>query len=333
MLRDRAGFLSILARATISLVAAHAASPAVVSASTPTRPDAVVAADGSGQFRTVQEAVDAAPAGRTGPFVIHIEPGTYRGHIAVPQDKPFLSLHGNDAATTILSDDRNVFAEDDRGRPLTTRGSASTVLQGDDFVAEGLTFENAAGNHGQALAIYADADRCIFRRCRFLGWQDTVRVEDGRSLFEDCRIVGHVDFLYGSGTAFFERCHIHCLADGFITAAATDRDAPYGYVFRDCRVTADPSVGRIHLGRPWQPFASVIFIDTELPAAVVPAGWNNWGNPENEETVRYAESNSTGPGANPTARVPWSRQLTDAEADAITAEKVLAGGDGWDPRS
>lgn len=296
-----------------------------------TAKDLVVASDGSGDFKALQEAIDSIPEKNDERVVITIRPGTYSGHTAIPRGKNAITFRGEDATTTTLTDDQNVNVVLADGKKISTPDSSTVLVRGNDFRAENITFENTAGNHGQALAMYHAGDRGVFKNCRFLGWQDTLRVNKGRSYFKDCYIEGHVDFIYADGVAYFETCHIHCVADGFITAASTDVNEPVGYVFRDCKVTAADMVKRTYLGRPWRPNASVTFIDCELPAQIDPGGWNNWGKEENEKTARYAEYNSTGPGANPEKRVPWSKQLTKEEADKLTVQNVLGGKDGWNP--
>jgi pectinesterase len=312
----------------------------VATAPADTRPDPApavaqrvirVAPDGSGDFTTPQAAIDAVADANAEPVVIHLAPGTYKQYLVVPKGKPFITLRGTDARSTILTNDRHVNSTHPDGRKLNSREFSSTLVLADDFAAEHVTFENSAGPIGQALAVFVAGDRATFRDCRFLGWQDTVRLNNGRSLFLDCFIEGHVDFIYGSGIAWFERCVIHCLRDGYITAASTPEAAPHGYVFNRCIVTADPSVRRTYLGRPWRPFASVLFMRCELPGAIDPSGWHNWGKPENEQTARYAEFQNTGPGADTSRRVAWSRQLSDAEAAGVTVEAVLGGADGWRP--
>ncbi len=153
----------------------------------------------------------------------------------------------------------------------------------------------------------------------------------GRHYFEDCYIEGHVDFIFGAATVYFSRCHIHCLRDGYITAASTPKDQPYGYVFADCKITGEPGV-KTYLGRPWRDYAKTIFLRTEMSDTVRPAGWHNWGKPHAEHSTFYAEFGSTGPGGAAGNRVAWAKTLTAAEADALTPEKVLAGDDHWNPR-
>jgi len=288
-----------------------------------------VAADGSGDFQTVQDAVSAAPDEPQGSkaFVIHIKPGIYREVVTVAAQKGAVDFEGEDAATTTITGSNTALTLDAGGKPMGTSKTATVFVLDNDFSASNITFENSAGNHGQALAISVSGDQAAFRKCRFLGWQDTILVAKGRQYFEDCSIAGVTDFIFGGATAFFQRCHIHCLSNGYITAASTPQDHPFGFVFANCVVTAEPGV-RTYLGRPWRPYASVTFLNTQLPDAIIPAGWENWHNTENEKTARYAEWDSTGTGANAAARVPWSSQLTDAQATAITVDKVL---EGWNP--
>ena len=303
--------------------------------------NAVVSADGSGTHTTVQAAIDAAPAPASKPFVILIKPGTYQEHIVVPANRPRVKLVGEPAEVkrTVITGRSNVKTVGPDGKLLSTRDSSIVLVQAPDFTAENLTFENTTTREDrvQALAMYVEADRAVFRNCRFLGWQDTLRSDAprggvGRQYYRDCYIEGHVDFIYAAGTAVFDRCHIHVKADGYITAASTPETTPFGYVFLDCEITAGPAVDKgFYLGRPWRPFAATAFLRCELPQQIRPAGWDNWGKRENEQTARYAEYKSTGPGAKPQARCKWAKQLTDEEAKAYTVEKILGGQDGWKP--
>ncbi|MFL6227193.1 MAG: pectinesterase family protein [Pyrinomonadaceae bacterium] len=293
-----------------------------------------VAADGTGQYKTVQEAINAVPqtTTRENPAVIHIKPGIYKELIYVQREKHFVRLVGEDAAKTVLTFDLNANLTGANGKPIGTFRTPSTYIDADDFTAENLTFENSAGAVGQALALRVDGDRVVFRRCRFLGWQDTILLNRGRQYFEDCYIAGHVDFIFGGATAFFERCHIHCLRDGYVTAASTPEREPFGFVFSHCRITGESPAVKTYLGRPWRPYASVVYLDTEMSDVVRAAGWHNWDQPAREKTARYAEYHSTGAGGNPQGRVAWARQLTRAEAKGITVAKVLGGADGWNPK-
>jgi pectinesterase len=291
-----------------------------------------VAQDGSGQFKSVQDAIMSVPAGsEKNPVVIHIKPGTYKELIYIQHEKRFFKLVGEDANTTILTFDLNANIIGPGNKPIGTFRTPSTVIDADDFTAENITFENTAGPVGQALALRVDGDRAVFRRCRFLGWQDTIFLNRGRQYFEDCYITGHVDFIFGAATAFFERCHIHCLRSGYITAASTYDYIRFGFVFSNCRITGENAEVKTYLGRPWRDFSAVTYLNTEMSDVVRPVGWQNWDLPAREKTSRYAEYDSKGAGANSKARVAWSRQLSKKEAQAITIKTVLSGDDGWDP--
>ena len=295
--------------------------------------DVVVSADGSGNFKTVQEAINAAPPTTSAatPWVIRIKPGTYKEVIYIQREKRFLRLVGEDAQTTILTHDLHARMPGPDGNELGTFRTPSTFIDTDDFSAENLTFENSAGPVGQALALRVDGDRVAFRNCRFLGWQDTILLNSGRHYFESCYIAGHVDFIFGPAAAWFEKCHVHCLRNGYITAASTPDNQPFGFVFSEGKITGETPEVRTFLGRPWRPHASTIFLNTEMSEVIRPEGWDNWRQPEREQTARYSEFNSTGPGAQREKRVAWSKQLGEAEARAITIEQVLGGADGWKP--
>lgn len=292
--------------------------------------DFTVAQDGSGDFTTVQEAINAVPdfrkANRT---TILIKKGNYKEKVIIPECKINLSLIGEDGAVITYDDyasKLNRFSEE-----KSTSGSASCYIYAPDFIAENLTFENSAGPVGQAVACFVSGDRAIFRKCRFLGNQDTLYTYGypTRQYYEDCYIEGTVDFIFGKATAVFNRCDIHSRGKGYVTAPATPEDSRYGYVFHNCRLTAADGVENVPLSRPWRPYAQAVFINCELGKHISPAGWDNWGKASNEQTVNYAEYNSKGPGANPSARAPYSSQLTDPTPYAIPT--VLAGNDGWNP--
>jgi pectinesterase len=302
-------------------------------AQAPALNNAVVAADGSGHYKTVQEAIFAAPqtTNSSNRWVILIKPGTYKELIYVQREKRFVQLLGEDRDKTIITYDLNANIVGKDGKPIGTFRTPSTLIDADDFSAQNLTFENSAGPVGQALAIRVDGDRVAFRNCRFLGWQDTILLNRGRQYFENCYIAGHVDFIFGGATAWFEKCHIHCLRDGYITAASTPESQPFGFVFSNCRLTGESPEVRTYLGRPWRPFASVTFLRTEMSAVIRPVGWNNWNQPDREKTARYAEFAGSGPGANPGERAGWARRLDETEAKSISPARVLAGADGWDP--
>ena len=299
------------------------------------KPDVIVAADGSGQYTSLQEAISAAPmqTDTTAPrWVILIKAGTYRERVYVQRERGHLHVIGENREKTVLTYDLNANLPGPDGKPIGTFRTPTLQVDGDGMIWENLTVANTAGPVGQALALRVDGDRVVFRGCRFLGWQDTIFLDRGRHYFADCYIEGHVDFIFGGATAYFDRCHLHALRDGYLTAASTPQDQPYGYVFADCRITGAEGV-RTYLGRPWREFAKTVFLRTEMSAAVRPEGWDNWKKPGAEKTTYYAEFGSTGTGASPGTRVPWAKPLAAASAATLTPEKVLAGTDGWNPNA
>lgn len=293
------------------------------------QPDAVVAADGSGDYTSIQKAIYSAPYRPEGPpWVIQVKPGTYEEIVYVQRERGYLRLVGKDPETTILTGKLHANMPGPDGEPLGTFRTPTLQIDGDGFEIENLTIENAAGPVGQALALRTDGDKLIFRNCRFLGWQDTIFLNRGRCYFEDCDIEGHVDFIFGGATAWFESCHIHCRRSGYITAASTPREQDYGFVFHRCQITGEPDA-KVYLGRPWRPFAMTVFLDTEMGDVIRPEGWHNWGDTSREATVRYGEHNSLGPGAQSGERVGWASKLSDQEAAQLTVGKVLADQDNW----
>lgn len=280
-----------------------------------------VAADGSGDHRTLQAAIDAVPDGNKQRLVIRIKPGTYKERITIPKEKTFITLRGEAAAKTILSWHWNAkHVEDDK--EVGTSGSYSTLVSADDFEAENITFQNTAGDTGQAVALRTNGMRQVFRNCRMIGWQDTLYLHNGSAYFKDCHIEGRVDFIFGRGVAVFESCTIKSKNGGYVTAAATEPDQPWGYVFLDCKLTSDDNVPT-YLGRPWRPNAAVAFVRCHLGRHIRPEGWDNWRNPENEKTARYYEYRCTGPGAGRSKRVAWAKELTDEQAKSLTPQNVL----------
>ena len=293
--------------------------------------NSVVAADGTGDFRTVQDAVNAVPQNTSldRPWMIFVRAGTYREIVYVQREKRFLQLVGEDPVTTKITYGLQANQPGADGKPIGTFRTPTVVIDADDFTAENLTFENSAGPVGQALALRVDGDRAVFRNSRFLGWQDTIFLNRGRHYFEDCYVEGHVDFIFGGATAFFERCHIHALRNGYITAASTPVEQPHGFVFANARITGEAGV-MTYLGRPWRDFARVTFINTEMSEAVRREGWHDWDHPERQKTTHFSEFGSTGPGAAAAARVSWMAPLTAADALKLSAREVLKGSDDWD---
>lgn len=285
----------------------------------------VDAGGGQAAHRTVQSAIDQAVA-HAQPARIHIHAGTYREVVDIPVGAPAIELVGDDAATTTIVFDNFASRQNPAtGKEFGTFGSATVAVRSDDFRAQRLTFANDAGPVGQAVALMITGTRAALRDVRLLGHQDTLYLQgqDTLAWFDHCHIEGTVDFIFGAGSALFERCRIHSLGDGYITAAATPQGRAFGYVFQACELTATAGVEHVHLGRPWRPYAKVAFIDSRLGPHILAAGWHDWDKPDNQTTADYAEYGNRGPGADRAGRVTWSRSLAPAEAARHTRQAIL----------
>jgi pectinesterase len=292
--------------------------------------DFVVAQDGSGTHKTVQEAFNAVPDFRKKVTTIFIKKGVYKEKLVLAGSKNLVKIIGEDLTKTVLTYDdynqkKNIFGED-KG----TSGSSSIYIYGGDFSAENITFQNSSGPVGQAVAVWVAGDKARFRNCRFLGFQDTLYTYGygSRQYYKDCYIEGTVDFIFGSSTAWFEDCTIFCKKSGYVTAASTPDSTRYGYVFKHCKITGDAPAGSFYLGRPWRPYAKTVYISCDLGEQIKPEGWDHWSNESNKKTAYYAEYQNKGKGFQPRQRVPWAHQLTEQEAKEYTREKVLHG---WNP--
>jgi pectinesterase len=293
----------------------------------------VVAQDGSGDFTTLQAAINAVPDYRKKRTNIFVKNGIYNEKLILPASKQLVSLIGESVDKTIITygdwaQKKSIFGDE-----IGTSGSATFYVYGRDFYAENITFQNSAGPVGQAVAAHVSADRSVFFNCRFLGFQDTLftYADNSRQYYKNCYIEGTTDFIFGWSTAVFDECVIHSLKESYITAASTLQNTKYGYLFYKCKLTAEPTVKMMYLGRPWRNYAKTVFRECELGAHIRPEGWHNWNKPVAEKTSFYAEYGNYGPGADITKRVKWSHQLTKKQAAEWTVENVLKGDDGWNP--
>jgi pectinesterase len=290
-----------------------------------------VAQDGTGNYKTVQAALNAIPEGNTKPVTIFIKKGVYKEVIIVDATKNFIQLKGENKDQTILTFNNHAGTRLANGDTLNTWTCASFFVYGNDFSAENITFQNDAGfTAGQAVALRIEGNRASFKNCRMIGNQDVLFLSGSgvKHYFRDCYIEGTTDFIFGASTAVFRNCHIHSKKNSHVTAASTNSIIPFGFVFFDCRLTADSNINKVSLGRPWSPTASVTYINCWMDKHIIPGGWDNWKNPANETTARYAEYNSSGPGAHPQERVKWAKQLSAEEAKRFTVKNIL--GD-WNP--
>jgi pectin methylesterase-like acyl-CoA thioesterase len=306
-----------------------------------------VAADGTGDFYSIQCALDAAP--EQGALIL-VAPGTYREVLTVDKNNIRLRSANSDPAKTVVVMDKSA------GTAGGTLHSATVNVTADNFFAENITFQNdfnathpqlPAGS--QALALLVTGDRAIFHNVRLLGNQDTVYAGNrpcvidkqicipSRQYFSDCYIEGNVDFIFGDSKAVFDRCEIHSTphAGGYLTAQSKhDPEQDSGYVIDRCKLTADPAVtGPVYLGRPWRPYATVIYLNTQMGAHIDSAGWREWhpGETHSLETVFYAEYNSTGPGAQHDQRDPHTHFLSEEQARQFEPAVFLRGSDNWNP--
>lgn len=293
--------------------------------------DYVVARDGSGDFSTVQEAINAVPDMRKTETTILIKKGTYKEKLVLPASKTNVAFIGEDVHECIITYDDYAQRKNAFGEEIGTSGSSGFYVFGEGFTARNITFENSAGPVGQAVAVRIDGDKVAFENCRFLGFQDTLypHGENSRQYYKDCYIEGTTDFIFGWSTVVFEGCEIFSKKGGhYITAASTTEETIYGFVFIDCKLTGDAPAGSVYLGRPWRPHAQTVFINCEMGNHIKAEGWHNWGKKEAESTAFYAEFGSKGEGANTQQRVPWSHQLSEGEIGKYDVKSILAG---WVP--
>lgn len=288
----------------------------------------VVSRDGTGDFRTLQEAVESARAFMDYTVTIYVKNGVYKEKVIVPSWVENIDIIGEDRDKTIITYDDHANIN-----KMGTFRTYTVKVEGSDITFKNLTIENNAAQLGQAVALHTEGDRLKFINCRILGNQDTIYTgaKFTRLYFKDCYIDGTTDFIFGPSTALFENCMIHSKRNSYVTAASTPKEAKYGYVFKHCKLTAEPGVDKVYLGRPWRPYAYTLFIECELGKHIVPAGWHNWGKQSNEETARYMEYKNIGEGANVSERVAWSKQLTKKEAEAVTVDAIFGTQSNWNP--
>jgi polygalacturonase len=301
----------------------------------PEDPTLYVAASGTGDYWSIQRAIDMAPPEGA---VISVAPGTYREVLTITKPNITIRSPYTDATKTVIVFNKS--AGDSGG----TFNSATVNVRAPNFHAENITFANDWNKThqqvpvgSQALALSITADRAVLRNVRLLGNQDTLYAAGGRQYYKDCYIEGNVDFIFGDANAVFEGCEVHSTAHqiGYITAQGKNAASQEStYVFNHCKLTAEPGVEDVWLGRPWRPYASVVFLNTEMGVHIAPAGWREWhpGETTYMNTVFYGEFNSTGPGAHVGERDVHTKKLTAEEAAKYETRRFLAGKDNWDPR-
>ncbi|EXB37139.1 Putative pectinesterase 11 [Morus notabilis] len=272
---------------------------------------------GKGDFGKIQDAIDSVPSNNSELVFISIKPGTYREKIVVPADKPFITLSGTKSSDTIITwnDSGEIFA------------SPTLSVLASDFVGRYITIQNTYGTSGKAVALRVSGDRAAFYSCKILSYQDTLLDDVGKHYFNNC-IEGAIDFIFGNAASLYEKCHLHSLSerDGAITAQHRVSSAENtGFTFLGCNITG---VGASFLGRPWGASSRVVFTYCHMSSAIIPQGWNDWGDETKQRSVYYGEYKCYGPGANRSKRVGWSRSLTSDEA-AQFLTKDMIGGKNW----
>ncbi len=299
----------------------------------------VVSHDDPSAFHTIQSAIDAMPS--QGGAIL-IAPWTYREKLTIGKNGIPLRGTGADPRDTVI-----VYG-DCAAAVGGTFKTPTLYAAGDDFHLTNLTVQNDCWLHpenkpSQAVALAVTGDKAVITHVRLLGAQDTLYANKGpngrmsRQYYADCYVEGHVDFIFGNAKAFFERCELHGIAHRSVMYTAQSKNSPdedSAYVFDHCTLTADPAAEHITLGRAWRPYATVIFLNTRMDAPVIPEGWREWhpGTTDTLRTAYYAEYNSTGPGASPSTREPYSHQLTDAEAAKWSLRAFFDDDLSWLPR-
>lgn len=319
----------------LSLVLAIAGTLAVNAANKYDNPDTIfVARDGTAEFRNIDDAIEVCRAFMEYHKVIFVKKGIYKEKLILPSWLTNIEICGEDRDNTIITydDHANVFIPG-TDRKMGTFRTYTVRVDGNGITFRNITIENNAARLGQAVALHTQGDRLAFVNCRILGNQDTVYTGgiNTRLYFKDCHIEGTTDFIFGPSTAWFENCTILSRTDSYITAASTPQDVEYGYVFNRCKIVAAKGVSKVYLGRPWRPYAHTLFMNCQLGKHILPVGWHNWSNTQNEKTTRYCEYDNHGEGAATKERAAWTRQLTKKEAAKVTLENVFRQNGGWTP--
>lgn len=289
----------------------------------------VVARDGTGDYRNINEALEGIRAFMDYKVTVYIKQGIYKEKVVIPAWLQNVEFIGESPENTIITYDDHANIN-----KMGTFRTYTVKVEGTMLTFRNLTIENNAAQLGQAVALHTEGDKLRFFNCRFLGNQDTVYTGGAKTrlYFKNCYIEGTTDFIFGPSTALFEDCIIHSKKNSYITAASTPKDVRVGYIFKKCKLTADSEVNKVYLGRPWRPYAATVFIDCEMGKHICPAGWDNWRNPENEKTARYAEFNNTGEGASMNNRVRWCRCLDKNEVKLYEdMSYVFSNSDVWSP--
>ncbi|WP_439129985.1 pectate lyase [Polaribacter sp.] len=282
----------------------------------------VVAKDGSGDYYSIQEAINNSKSFPYERITIFIKNGVYKEKVKIHKWNPHISLIGESKEKTIITYN-DYFDKINLGRNSTFY-TQTLLVEADHTILKNLTIENTAGEVGQAIALTVNSNQVAVINCKLLGNQDTLYTSgNGKQYYKDCYIEGTTDFIFGNATVFFSNCQIHSKKGSYITAASTKENTAFGYVFKNCNITADENVTKVYLGRPWRIHAKTVFLHCKLGKHILPEGWHNWSKKEAEKTSFYAEYKNTGKGFTPDKRVEWSHQLKPSTAKQYTLKNVL----------
>ena len=281
-----------------------------------------VAKDGSGDFESIQDAIDQLRSFPDRQITLFIKNGTYAEKVKIHQWNTHIKIIGEDRDKTIITFD-DYFDKTDKGRNSTFY-TATFSVEANDIILENLTIKNTAGEVGQAIALSITSDRVAVINCSLFGNQDTLYLgNEGKIYIKNSYIEGTTDFIFGGATAYFENGVIHSKKNSYITAPSTPQGSAFGFVFSNCRLTAAEKVTKVYLGRPWRSFGKSVFLNSELTAAIAPEGWHNWNKKDAEQNAFFAEYRNTGEGAKPDLRVKWAKQLSRRQSKKYTKQHVL----------
>lgn len=290
--------------------------------------DIYVNQNGTGDYTTITDALEGVRAYMEYTVTVHIANGVYKEKIVIPSWLKNVVFEGESADGVVITNDHHANID-----KMGTFRTYTVKVDGSDITFRNLTIENNAPQLGQAVALHTEGDRLHFENCRLLGNQDTLFTggKNARLYFGNCYIEGTTDFIFGPATAFFSKCQIHSKRNSYITAASTPEDVEVGYVFDSCKLTSEPDVTKVYLGRPWRPYAHTVFINCDMGKHILPIGWHNWGKESNEKTSRYGEYGSKGPGAQG-ERAAWAKNPDSAEVKALLdLNKVFYNTTTWNP--
>ncbi|XP_057772208.1 pectinesterase-like [Salvia miltiorrhiza] len=301
-------------------------------------PNAVVALDGSGKYKTIAAAIAAAPINSTKLFIIQIKAGVYKEVLKVPGGANNVVFIGEGPTKTIISGSQS-FAG---GIP--TFQTATLSVDGDDFMAKDIGIENTAGASGrQAIAVRVSGDKAVFYNVHMSSYQSTLYAHIYRQFYRDCRISGTMDIIWGDAAAVFQNCVIAVrqpLPNQICSLTSQARNDSRGVgvtVVQNCTITAEKEFfaakppAKAYLGRPMKPFSRTIVMESNIEGFIAPEGWTPWMGTFALDTLYYGEYKNRGPGANTAKRVTWKgiQKMTPELADSFTPTKVYAGDDSW----